>query len=202
MSSTTPLIRVVGGERPVDTRLPPPFLLFASMAADETGAVACAFWRRGHPPHMPALTLMDLAASSVADLDQWLPAQAAHLAEIARDLAPPPVPRPRRFVMAWPPPAQPPTPIYAPAAISTALIMRGIDCSPVPEKMELLDPAQRALKAAVFMTSGAVHFSPAADEKVRRHPYNAVRHRAIDRPPSAVAEAFALGVLLGLAPGF
>jgi hypothetical protein len=199
--SSAPSIRVVGGERP--THLPPPFLLFASMAADEAGAVAAAFWRRGHPPHLPALSLMDLAASTVADLDQWLPAQAARLADIARELAPPPpAPHPRRRVMAWPPPTEPPTPIYATAAISTALIMRGIDCSPVPDKMEALDPAQRALKAAVFMTSGVVHFSPAADEKVRRHPYNAVRQRAIDRLPSAVAEAFALGVLLGLAPGF
>jgi hypothetical protein len=201
VSSTIPFIRVVGGELP--THQPPPFLLFASMAADETGACACAFWRRGHPPHLPSLTLMDLAASTVANLAAWLPAQAARLADIARELAPPPpAPHPRRRVMAWPPPAEPPTLIFAPAEISTALIMRGIDCAPVPEKMELLDPVQRALKAAVFLTSGAVHFSPVADEKVRRHPYNAVRHRAIDRPPSAVAEAFALGVLLGLAPGF
>jgi hypothetical protein len=78
--------------------------------------------------------------------------------------------------------------------------MRGIIATPVPETIEMLLPEQRAIRAAVYVTSGKVHFAPEVAEKTRRHPYNAITKPILGIAPPAVATASALGVLLALAP--
>jgi hypothetical protein len=183
------------------THLPPPFAIFASVASDDLGTVACAFWRRGYGGPLPPLTLWDIDSVSVSDLKDWAPKLPLRLAEIGRELTPPsPPPNPRRA----PAPPTPPTgTIFALASISTALSMNRVDCALLPQKMELMIPTgQLELKAAVLISGGQVSFSPAVEQKVHRHPYNAVLHRPLGAPMPAPALAFTIGVLLALATGF
>ncbi len=182
--------------------LPPPFGVFASIAPDDLGTVACAFWRRGYGGPLPPLTLIDIDAVSVSDLKDWAPKLPLRLAEIGRELTPPaPPPHPRRALFAPPPP--PTGTIYASASISTALLMNRVDCALLPQKMELMIPTgQLELKAAVLISGGQVSFSPAVEKKVHRHPYNSVLHRPLGAPMPAPALAFTIGVLLALATGF
>jgi hypothetical protein len=183
----------------------PAFFLFISLGADDTGAVAAAFWRRSNTVHLSPLTLLDLTAASVADLDIWLIEQVDRLTALARELGlrvDPRLPTPAEAVasLAGIVPAPFVPTIFAPAAISAALAMRRLPAEPVPEAIEMMRPEQCAIRAAVYVTSGAVSFSPLAAEKAKSHPFNAITKSAVGMPAAAVATAFTLGVLLALAP--
>jgi len=179
----------------------PPSYIFATLGCDDTGNVSCAFWRRGLSAQLPPLMLVDLSASSVADLDAWLPAQAQRLAGLAGPVEPAPQRTPwAQFLSDVNTPSRLPALLYAPMAISAAVVMRGVSCQPLPDLIETMPPEARALRAAAYVTGGAVQFSPETNKKMRKHPYNAIRYQPFNKTPSAVASAFALGILLVLAP--
>ncbi len=174
----------------------PQSYVIATLATGVDFRCAAALWHWD----WSRLTLLDMDAAPLAQLDRWCTGIAARLRDEMVALGHF-VPEPERAPFASYLASLNPAPdsriyAYAEAGLAEMATLRGLQTQPVPEAWAALDPAKLAVTAATYMAGGRVVLSPAAQAKCRRHPFSAVTNWREGQPRSGVVEAFALGPMV------
>ena len=159
-----------------------PELVFATIAVSPAeGVVAAAFWAQQLYP-ATVLTLLDVEVSAVDAMSVWLPTIPEKLQNFI-DL----YGSHNRIVM-----------IGALPFMAHELALRGLPNFEMPEKLAAQSLPERALRAAGAVGRGAVKMAQDAFDKSQKHQYQALQNWHVGDPGEALADAFALGVIVGL----
>jgi hypothetical protein len=161
------------------------YLIFAVVTQDDTGQLAAIYFaktpERHWPTGVPPLLILDVEVATLSDLGKF----AANVNNKINDyLDSATGPRPTCAIMA-----------------PDTLLRHGFGWEALSPQLSAsaLDLPELALRAAVFLAQDKVRLTPHAAELIRRHPYSALAGWRTGDVSSPVAQAFILGVLLGLA---
>lgn len=163
-------------------RLVRPELVFATIAVAPTeGVLAAAFWAQRLYPVI-VLTLLDAEVSSIDRMSTWLPTLPEKLQAFIDQYG-----SHNRILT-----------IGALPFMAHELALRGLPHFEMPEKLAAQSIPERAFRAAGAIGRGAVKMAKAAYDKSQLKEYGALVSWRVGEPGEALADAFSLGVIVGL----